>query len=194
MTKALIIVDAQRDFTEGGSLPVTGGADAVAHITEYIYQNKQARKPYDVIVATKDWHLDPGDHFSDNPDYVDTWPLHCAAGTPGAEFHENLDPALRYINAIFLKGAYKASYSGFDGSLSGKDNDDTTLEWFLRQNEVDEVDIVGLAFDYCVAATAINAVRLGIKTNVIRGLTAAVSEETALQAEEEMIGAGVNII
>ena len=110
MTRALIIVDVQNDFCEGGSLAVKGGADVARGISEYI-EDQQGR--FDFIVATQDWHVDPGSHFSEDPDFVDSWPVHCVAGTPGAELHPELDP--EYIDAYFRKGKYEAALEELTG-------------------------------------------------------------------------------
>ena len=110
--RALIIVDVQNDFCEGGSLPVAGGAAVAAAISAHVRET-----PYHHVVATRDHHIDPGIHFSDTPDYVDTWPAHCRAGSPGAAFHPDLDVAA--IEAVFDKGDYAAAYSGFEGAEPG---------------------------------------------------------------------------
>ncbi len=109
--KALIIVDVQNDFCEGGSLGVGGGADVATAISAHVADH---RPDYAHIVATRDFHLDPGHHFSDEPDFVDSWPPHCVIGTPGADFHPNL--ALAPIEAVFSKGREEAAYSGFEGA------------------------------------------------------------------------------
>ncbi|MDQ6687505.1 MAG: isochorismatase family protein, partial [Actinomycetota bacterium] len=105
MGRALIVVDVQNDFCEGGSLPVTGGARVASDIGELLHHwsSKDLKAPaYDVVVATKDHHIDPGAHWSRNPDFVDSWPVHCRVGTDGEAFHPNLDP--QPFDAIFLKG------------------------------------------------------------------------------------------
>src|SRR5205807_1799485 len=112
MTTALVIVDVQNDFCEGGSLAVAGGAGVVRRITEWVRGH-----PYDVVVASRDHHVDPGSHFSDHPDFVDSWPAHCVAGTNGVEFHPNLDRSP--IEAVFDKGEHAAAYSAFEGRSDG---------------------------------------------------------------------------
>jgi nicotinamidase/pyrazinamidase len=145
--RALIIVDVQNDFCEGGSLGVAGGAAVARAISEHV-----ASKPgYEHVVASKDFHIDPGTHFSDHPDYVATWPPHCVAGTPGSDFHPNLDTGA--VETVFLKGQHAAAYSGFEGA----DEAGTPLADWLRAHDVDEVDVVGIATDYCVHATAADA-------------------------------------
>lgn len=165
MTTALIIVDVQNDFTEGGSLAVAGGA----HVADAISVHMQ-RHEYDHVVATRDWHgPDPGGHFSVDPNYRDTWPVHCRADSTGAQLHEWLEQD--QIEAIFDKGADQAAYSGFEGKSDG----DSSLHAWLLSRGVDNVDIVGIATDYCVRATALDAVRFGYKTRVLLNLTAAVN-------------------
>ncbi len=116
MKRALIVVDVQNDFCEGGSLPVTGGAQ-VAHDVGTLLHAWSAggddAPAYDHVVATKDHHIDPGVHWSREPDFVDSWPVHCRVGTDGEAFHPNLDP--QPFDAIFLKGDHEAAYSGFEG-------------------------------------------------------------------------------
>ncbi|WP_299557519.1 isochorismatase family protein [uncultured Mycolicibacterium sp.] len=182
--RALVIVDVQNDFCEGGSLAVTGGAAVAARIAELV-----AGDPgYDHIVATKDYHIDPGEHFSDDPDYRVSWPPHCVAGTPGAEFH----PAFggRGVETTFLKGRYSAAYSGFEGV----DESGTGLADWLRTHDVDAVDVVGIATDYCVRATALDAAQAGFRTRVLRDLTAGVAPETTERAVAELRAAGVEVV
>ncbi|GGW30052.1 nicotinamidase [Streptomyces xantholiticus] len=188
MHRALIVVDVQNDFCEGGSLAVTGGADVAAAITELI---GQAQPGYRYVVATRDHHVEPGSHFSDNPDFVDSWPPHCVAGTEGVGFHPNFAPAVASgaISAVFDKGAYAAAYSGFEGT----DENGSTLAQWLRAHEVTEVDVVGIATDHCVRATALDAAREGFTTQVLLDLTAGVSEETTARALERLREAGVEL-
>jgi nicotinamidase/pyrazinamidase len=184
VSTALIIVDVQNDFCEGGSLPVNGGAAVATAISTYMRDNRRA---YPHVVATRDFHLDPGGHFADDPDYVDTWPPHCVIGTPGADFHPNLD--LAPIETVFSKGEKEAAYSGFEGAS----DDGTPLGEWLRKHEVDSVDIVGIATDHCVRATALDAVRSGLTTRVLLGMTAGVAEETVERALAELGSAGVEL-
>ncbi|NEA94323.1 isochorismatase family protein [Actinospica acidiphila] len=188
MRRALIVVDVQNDFCEGGSLAVAGGADVAAAVTELI---GQAPAGYRHVVATRDHHVDPGDHFSDRPDFRRSWPAHCVAGTEGVGFHPNFAPAVTSgaVDAVFDKGAYAAAYSGFEGA----DENGTPLAEWLREREVDEVDVVGIATDHCVRATALDAVREGFRTQVLLGLTAGVSRETTERALEEIREAGVEL-
>ncbi|WP_141581862.1 isochorismatase family protein [Actinomadura sp. WMMA1423] len=180
--KALIIVDVQNDFCEGGSLAVAGGAAVATAISEYVAAH---RSEYAHIVATRDFHLDPGGHFSPEPDFADTWPPHCVIGTPGADFHPNL--ALAPIEAVFSKGRETAAYSGFEGFS----DDETPLADWLAARGVDAVDVVGIATDHCVRATAVDAVRAGLRTTVLLDLTAGVSKATVDRALEELAQEGI---
>jgi nicotinamidase/pyrazinamidase len=181
---ALLIVDVQNDFCEGGSLEVVGGQTVAHAISEYL----ATPRGYDHVVATKDFHIDPGDHFSDNPDFAASWPRHCVVGTAGADFHHEFDDSA--VEAVFTKGRYAAAYSGFEGT----DESGTALADWLRQREVDEVDIVGIATDYCVLATATDAAAKGLATRVLLELTAGVARESSAKAVEDMRAAGVNVV
>jgi nicotinamidase/pyrazinamidase len=179
--RALIIVDVQNDFCEGGSLAVAGGATVARAISQHV-----ASEPgYGHVVATKDFHVDPGAHFSDHPDYAASWPPHCVAGTAGADFHPDLDTAL--VEAVFRKGAHAAAYSGFEGT----DEAGTPLADWLRARDVDEVDVVGIATDYCVHATAADAARIGFGTRVLLDLTAGVAPDSTAKAVEDLRALGV---
>ncbi|TQF67226.1 isochorismatase family protein [Rhodococcus spelaei] len=185
-TRALIVVDVQNDFCEGGSLAVAGGAAVAAAVSNYLAGTDRPR--YAAVVATADHHIDPGAHFSDHPDYVDTWPVHCRAGTPGAEFHPALDAGP--VQEIFTKGEYSAAYSGFEGaSRSG----DSLADW-LRTRGIDAVDVVGIATDHCVLATALDARRAGFATTVLLGYTAAVSPDALDGPLDRMRAAGVRLV
>ncbi|AQU68518.1 nicotinamidase [Streptomyces niveus] len=188
MHRALIVVDVQNDFCEGGSLAVSGGADVAAAITDLIGQTTAG---YRHVVATRDHHIDPGDHFSARPDFVHSWPVHCVAGTEGVGFHPNFAPAVASgsIDAVFDKGAYAAAYSGFEGA----DENGVGLAEWLRAREVSEVDVVGVATDHCVRATALDAAREGFTTHVLLDLTAGVSKETTDRALTELREAGVHL-
>jgi nicotinamidase/pyrazinamidase len=182
MANALIVVDVQNDFCEGGSLPVTGGAAVAAAVTAHI-----AAGGYDHVVATRDYHVDPGAHFSESPDFVTSWPVHCVAGTPGASFHPELDVA--GIEAVFSKGAHAAAYSGFEGAAP----DGRALAGWLRAHGVGTVDVVGIATDHCVRATALDAAREGFATTVLVDLTAGVAPSTVDAALAELRSAGVAV-
>ncbi|MFD5793798.1 isochorismatase family protein [Streptomyces diastatochromogenes] len=189
MRRALIVVDVQNDFCEGGSLAVAGGADVAAAITELIGQ--AGGTGYRHVVATRDHHIAPGGHFADNPDFVRSWPAHCVAGTEGVGFHPNFAPAVASgaVDAVFDKGAYSAAYSGFEGA----DENGVALADWLRAREIVEVDVVGIATDHCVRATALDAVKEGFRTHVLLDLTAGVSAETTTAALQELREAGVEL-
>ena len=180
-----MIVDVQNDFCEGGSLAVTGGAEVARAISAYLAG--QSGGGYDHVVATQDFHIDPGAHFSAEPDFVATWPPHCVAGTPGADFHPSLDT--NEIEAVFRKGAHSAAYSGFEGA----DADGVPLAAWLRDRGVTAVDVTGLATDHCVRATATDAATAGFQTQVLLDLTAGVAEDTTRAALDEMRTAGVKL-
>jgi nicotinamidase/pyrazinamidase len=181
MTRALVVVDVQNDFCEGGSLAVAGGAAVAAAITEHI-----PSAGYDHVVATRDHHIDPGRHFAAAPDFLETWPPHCVVGTDGVELHEALDRGP--IEAVFDKGEHAAAYSGFEGAADG-----VPLADWLRGHGVDAVDVVGLATDHCVRATALDAVGNGFATRVLLHLTAGVTDGTTDAAIEELRTAGVDL-
>lgn len=183
MVKALLVVDVQNDFCEGGSLAVAGGAAVAAGISALL-----ANADYAVVAATRDAHRDPQEHFSPTPDFVDTWPVHCMIGTPGAELHPNFDT--QRVAAIFDKGEWQAAYSGFEGA----DRDGTLLADWLRAHSVDAVDIVGLATDHCVRATALDAASEGFTTTVLLDHTAGVAPHTVEAALAEMRDAGVSLV
>lgn len=184
MTRALIIVDVQNDFCEGGSLPVAGGADVAAGISRLLATD--ARR-WQHIVATKDYHVDPGAHFGDPPDYVSSWPTHCVVGTGGVDFHPALDTDR--IEAVFTKGAHEAAYSGFEGDAGG-----IGLAAWLRMRDVTEVDVVGIATDHCVRATALDAAAEGFATTVLLHLTAGVAKPTTNTALDQLREAGVALV
>jgi nicotinamidase/pyrazinamidase len=181
MGRALVVVDVQNDFCEGGSLAVAGGAAVARAISEHA-----AAGGYDHVVATRDHHIDPGGHFSEHPDFLDTWPAHCVVGTDGVELHPELDRGP--IEAVFDKGEHAAAYSGFEGSSNG-----VRLADWLRAQDVDAVDIVGIATDHCVRATALDAVGGGFATRVLVHLTAGVSEASTEAALEQLRTAGVEL-
>lgn len=187
MATALIVVDVQNDFCEGGSLAVGGGSALAGTLSQLFEANATAQpRRWDHIVATRDHHIDPADHFSPAPDYVHTWPPHCVAGTVGADLHPDLDQ--RYLEAVFDKGAHAAAYSGFEGRTHN-----TSLADWLRRNDVGAVDVVGIATDHCVRATALSAVAEGFRTRVLLDLTAGVARSTVDAALDELRGAGVEL-
>jgi nicotinamidase/pyrazinamidase len=187
--RALIIVDVQNDFCEGGSLAVAGGAAVAQRVSEHVVQHAA---DYDHVVATADWHIDPGPHFSDTPDYVDSWPVHCVADSEGADFHPHLTTALHHVEAVFRKGEHAAAYSGFEGHSD--DGEGSSLAAWLREHEVGQVEVVGIATDHCVRATALDARREGFDTTVLLDLTAGVARPTTEAALHEMDEAGIRLL
>lgn len=183
--RALIIVDVQPTFCEGGALGVAGGNETAHKIADFVTKNAHE---YELIVTTQDWHIDPGEHFSDEPDFIDSWPPHGVAGTPEAELHEEI-AALQTDDAV-KKGEYQAAYSGFEGHNA----EGETLEEILRAHDIQEVDVVGIAESHCVKETALDALRAGWHVRVFSDLTVPVSEETGIAARREMDEAGVEQI
>lgn len=185
MTRALIIVDVQPTFCEGGELPVEGGNAVARRVAEHVAAH---RGDYALVATTQDWHIDPGAHFSDEPDFVDTWPRHGVAGTPGAMLHPALDDLAADITV--KKGQYAAAYSGFEGTTE----DGRALAEALRGAGITDVDVVGLALSHCVCETALDALREGFGVRVVEGLTAPVSPELGEAAKERMRSAGVEVV
>jgi nicotinamidase/pyrazinamidase len=188
-TRALIIVDVQNDFCEGGSLAVAGGGEVAAAITDHL---RRHGNDYEVIVGTQDQHIDPGSHFAEEPDWTESWPEHCVRGTPGAEIHQALDASA--VHAWFAKGEHTAAYSGFEGTTRAADGTRMGLAEWLRSHEVDEVEVVGIATDHCVRATALDAVAEGFATTVLLELTAGVSAAGVRAALEEFAAAGIAVV
>lgn len=224
MSRALIIVDVQNDFCEGGALPVPGGAGLAGEISEYVDAH---HGQFDHVLATQDWHIDPGAHFSEEPDLVDSWPPHCVAGTRGADLHPDLDP--EHIQAYFRKGQFAAAYSGFEGLLAPEDDvptgdrkpgampvsgtgsdtensvspfagsdfaageDAIGLDDWLQSHDVEDIVVVGIATDYCVKATALDAVQAGYSVTVLRGLTVGIAEDLDDAVAEMELG-GVDVL
>ncbi|MET0931769.1 MAG: isochorismatase family protein [Aeromicrobium sp.] len=182
-TTALIVVDVQNDFCEGGSLAVAGGAQVAADVAALI-----ASGAYETVVATRDHHIDPGPHFSEQPDFVDSWPPHCVVGTPGVELHAPLEAT--GFAEVFDKGEYTAAYSGFEGSSASG----TGLADWLRAAGITSVDVCGIATDHCVRATALDAAREGLEVRVLVGLTAAVTPASLPALQTEWTEAGVSTV
>jgi nicotinamidase/pyrazinamidase len=180
-----MIVDVQNDFCEGGSLAVEGGAAIAAAISRYLAAEGGS---YAHVVASRDYHVDPGAHFSAEPDFSSSWPPHCVAGTAGAQFHPDFDASR--VEAVFSKGAHAAAYSGFEGT----DEAGTSLGTWLRERDVDALDVAGIATDYCVRATALDAARQGFTARVLLGLTEGVDPVTTAEALDEMRAAGVELV
>ena len=175
---ALVIVDVQNDFCEGGSLAVDGGLEVASKIGLDLMNTRK----YTTFAFTKDWHIDPGDHWSETPDFIKSWPVHCAAGSYGAKLNVGLVAStylaftdrladLLYQVSVFHKGQYTASYSGAEGV----DKYGIGLVTWLKEHGEEEVHIVGLAFDYCVKATAIDLAKAGFKVTVLKDYTASVN-------------------
>ena len=177
--RALLVVDVQHDFTEGGSLAVDGGQQVAAEIRAVL-------AGYEITVASQDWHIDPGDHFSDQPDFVMSWPRHCVVGTGGSHLQEPLAEDL--FTAVVRKGEHTAAYSAFEGRTG-----DTLLGDWLRGRGVTAVDVCGIATDYCVRATALDAAARGFSTRLLQDLTRGVAPETTQAAVIEMQEAGVEL-
>jgi nicotinamidase/pyrazinamidase len=182
----LIVVDVQRDFCEGGNLAVAGGATVASRINEHLASD--AGRSYRLVAASRDWHVDPGDHFAPagtEPDYADSWPRHCVAETAGAEWHPNL--RLPDDAVVVSKGHYEAAYSAF----AGQDDEGRPLASVLRAGGVDTVVVVGIATSYCVRATALDAVRAGFKTRILTHLVADVDPDVTPATWAELRAAGV---
>ena len=204
--RALIVVDVQNDFCPGGSLATDKGAEVAAAITAHLRSqgDRDGGSSYDVVVGTKDWHIDPAGHFAPEgtePDFQETWPVHCVVGSPGAEVHEGLDTSL--IDAWFLKGEYTAAYSGFEGHLEGADGTDGTygttdepalLADWLRARGIREVAVCGIATDFCVRATALDAVAEGFEVELLSELCSPVSVTGAAMAVDQMAFVGVQVL
>jgi nicotinamidase/pyrazinamidase len=182
--RALVIVDVQNDFCEGGSLAVAGGGAVARAISARLAGPGHGCRH---VVATRDCHVDPGGHFSAAPDFAASWPPHCRAGTPGADFHPDLDTGA--IEEVFRKGAHAAAYSGFEGRSEGGQ----PLAGWLRERGVTAVDVAGIATDYCVRATAADAAAAGFATRLLLDLAAGVDPATTAAAVSELRGLGVQI-
>ena len=190
LTRALILVDVQNDFCEGGSLAVVGGTEVARRISAHVLRHGDE---YAAIVATADWHDDPGAHFAERPDYVDSWPVHCRIGTDGALFHPAAEPAFEHVEAVFRKGRHEAAYSGFEGFTTEGDTRVALADW-LRDRAVEQVDVVGIATDHCVRATALDAAEEGFETTVLLNLTAGVARETTDAAVATMRAAEIELV
>lgn len=191
--RALIVVDVQNDFVEGGSLPVTGGRDVASRIAEHLLVQ---RADYDLILASRDDHdavSDNGGHFHApgvDPDFTHTWPIHCVSGTYGAQWADEVGEALRHTaDGLVSKGQGEPAYSAFEGV----DQDGRSLDALLRAGAITDVDICGIATDYCVKATALDAARLGFRARLLPGLHAGVAPDTTRAAVAEMTGCGIEV-
>jgi nicotinamidase/pyrazinamidase len=186
-TPALVVVDVQNDFCEGGSLPVSGGAAAAASIADLV---RQRHGGYGAVVFTRDWHVDPGPHFADEPDFATSWPAHCVVGTSGADFHPGLGDVIGRYGVVVSKGAHQAAYSGFEGTT----DDGTGLAQLLRAAGASHLDVCGIATDHCVRATVLDALAEGFSVRVLLDRCAGVAPETTAAALAEMEAAGADLV
>ena len=189
MTRALFIIDVQNDFTEGGALGVAGGAAVAAGISRYLAQHPNR---YDQVFASRDWHdadNDNGGHFAttDAPDFVTTWPVHCVAGTTGAEYHPDLDTSV--VTVHVRKGQGRPAYSIFEGVTDTGES----VPQKLDDLGIDEVDLVGIATDYCVLASALDTVAAGRTVRVLDDLVAGVDPASSALALTRLAAVGVRI-
>jgi nicotinamidase/pyrazinamidase len=189
MAKALLVVDVQNDFCEGGSLAVAGGAAIASKISDYLKSSD-----YDLVIGSRDWH-DPDNnnsgHFADSgidPDFTNSWPRHCVAGSNGADYHPNLSSEL--IQTHILKGQGAHGYSAFEGVTEGSES----LTEVLKAHGIEQLDVVGIATDHCVLASALDANKLGLKVRVISSLTAGVSPESTEKAIDLLVDSGVEVV
>jgi len=188
MTSALFIIDVQNDFTEGGALGVAGGAEVAARISAMLAAHPDR---YDYVFASRDWHdgdNDNGGHFDAEPDFVDSWPVHCVAGTTGAEYHPALDTDV--IDVHVRKGQGKPAYSIFEGVTDGGE----TVPAALDRLGIASVDVAGIATDYCVLASALDALESGRTVRVLTDLVAGVAPESSAAAIERLDAAGATIV
>ncbi len=188
--RALIVVDIQNDFCPGGSLGTARGAEVAAAVSAYL--RSVPAGTYVAVVGTRDHHIDPEGHFAQEgtvPDFEETWPVHCVAGTPGAEPHPDLDTSL--IDAWFLKGEHTAAYSGFEGHLEGAEG---LLAGWLRARGVTDVDVCGIATDFCVRATALDAVAEEFGVRTLTDLCSPVTPGGGAVAFNQMACAGVELV
>lgn len=188
MKTALLLVDVQNDFCPGGNLATARGDEVASKIAELVSDPDTRAREYSHMLATQDWHIDPGEHFSDEPDFVDTWPVHCVADSYGAQIRGPVDTSK--IDVFFKKGHYSAAYSGFEG----KNDDGVLLADWLRENEVRTLDICGIATDHCVRATVLDALKEGFKVRVLRSMCSPVDDKRGAAALEEMMNAGAELV
>jgi nicotinamidase/pyrazinamidase len=188
MRNALLIVDVQVDFVEGGSLGVKNGLQIAAMIARHV---RHFKSEYQFVVASRDYHESAPDHISDHPDYINTWPPHCMVGTPGASFVPTIQNLVRekYIQEVVTKGRNAAAYSAFDGL----DKRGHGLLDVLKEQRIDHIDVCGIATDYCVRASALDARKNAFQVRVLVNLCAPVNEATGQQALEEMKAAGIQL-
>lgn len=188
MSRALLIVDVQNDFTEGGALAVAGGDAVASAVTAHLAAHAGE---YAVVIASRDWHDAEGDnggHFSAEPDYVDSWPAHCVAGTDGAAY----DPLLvtDAVTHHVLKGQGVPAYSMFEG----RTEDGETVGGILTAHGVTDADAVGIATDHCVRASVLDAIAHGVHVRVLTDLIAGVDEQASRAALAELAHAGAELV
>lgn len=190
MTRALFIVDVQNDFTEGGALGVAGGDAVAARITAHLAAHAT---DYALVVASRDWHdpdSDNGGHIvlDGEPDFVDTWPVHCIAGTAGAEYDPGLDTTA--VTHHVKKGQGRPAYSLFEGATDAGQ----TVAELMGAHGVIEVDVAGIATDHCVRASALDAIAHGIHVRILTGLVAGVAADSSAAALAELAHAGAELV
>lgn len=188
-SRALLIVDVQPTFCEGGDLAVAGGNAVAGRIADYV---RAGRGDYALTVTSQDWHVDPGSHFSEHPDFVDTWPPHGLVGTPNAELHQDVTAALAPAGAdvTIRKGLHQAAYSAFDGT----DAEGRSLAEVLQAAGIDEVDVCGIAESHCVRASALDAIAAGLGVRLLTDLTVPVTEESGADARAAIQAAGGELV
>jgi nicotinamidase/pyrazinamidase len=190
MARALFIIDVQNDFIEGGALGVEGGTAVANGISKLLAEHDDT---YDFVIASRDWHDPEGDnggHFAQDaePDFVTTWPVHCVAGTYGAEYHDEL--TTRAIDHHVRKGQGEPAYSIYEGTTE----EGGTVRELLDANGVTDIDVAGLATDYCVRASALDALQHGRHVRIITDLVAGVSPEASREAISELARAGADLV
>ena len=187
--KALLVVDVQRDFVEGGALGVDGGKAVATAVNSYLLDHGH---DYELVVASRDFHRPDGDnggHFAapgTEPDYASTWPDHCVAGTSGAEYAEGLDTSL--FDDHVIKGMGEPAYSAFEGVTD--DDSGRKLADVLAAAQIERLDVVGIATDYCVKASVRDALAEGLDVYVYSDMVAGVAPASTLEAINEMVSAG----
>jgi nicotinamidase/pyrazinamidase len=185
MARALLIVDVQPTFCEGGELPVAGGNLVAERIARYLSERRAA---YDLVVTSQDWHSDPGSHFSEHPDFAATWPPHGLVGTPNAELHPALVLALgeRGADVTIRKGLHSAAYSAFEGH----DEQGRPLAQVLAEADIQSVDLCGIAESHCVRESALDALGNGLAVRLLSELTVPVTEQGGIEARSAITAAG----
>jgi nicotinamidase/pyrazinamidase len=191
MTRALFVIDVQNDFCEGGALACQGGALVAKNITDYLKSNKSN---YDYVIASRDWHTpndSNGGHFpapGNEPDFVNNWPLHCIAGESGSDYHPNLDASL--IDIHIKKGQGQHGYSIFEGTTDSGER----IQDLIQRLGITDVDVVGIATDYCVRASSLDAKNEGLRVRVITSLTTGVAAQSTESAIDEMVDQGIEVV